>query len=887
MFLASTFTILSIAVAPDPPQTEINGKAAAPRPEMAAERLNEPIKIDAILSEPCWQSSGLSNFTQRDPTEAAAPTQKTEVWISYDDEAIYVAARMHDSAPDSIVSQLGRRDESLDSDWFTVSFDPLYDRRTGVSFSINPAGSIQDRILYNDDWSDDTWDGVWEGAARIDDQGWVAEMRIPYSQLRFPKRELHVWGVNFKRTIQRRNEGDYFVMVPKKESGFVSHFADLKGIQNIQPPRHIEILPHVVGRAEYVQADAGNPFNDGSKLLRDFGADAKIGLTSNLTLDLTINPDFGQVEVDPAVVNLSAFETFFEEKRPFFIEGSNIFNSFFYGGANNNWGFNWGNPDFFYSRRVGRSPQCSELHSGFVDRPQNTTIFGAAKITGKLGGKWSVGMISALTGREYAKVDSSGARFKDEVEPLTYYNVARLHREFNDGRQALGFLASGAFRDLRTENLRHNLSRRATALGIDGWTFLDKDKAWVITGWAGASRVVGEPEVITALQKAPARYYQRPDADQVEVDTTATSLSGWGGRLALNKQKGNVFVNAAFGIISPGFDTNDAGFHWRSDLINNHLVVGYRWFDPGKVFRRKNFNLAAFRNYNFGGDKIAEGYFLFYNAQFLNYWGIFGNFRYSPESQNQYQTRGGPLMLNPANGGGYFGFYSDSRKPLSTETSFGRSTGSNGYSYWEVSSFLSIKPSSRLRISFGPSFYKENEPAQYVTTIGDALAANTYGARYVFANLEYTSFSMSTRVNWTFTPKLNLQVYLQPLLSTGAYHGFKEFVRPRSYVFNEYGKNGSMLNVMEGEYQIDPDGNGTAAPFTISNPDFNFKSLRGNAVLRWEYSPGSTLYLVWTQERINDIDNPGDFNFRRDFDDLLEADANDIFLVKISYWWNP
>lgn len=878
--------LLSFSGAAQPVQNTANGKVLSPRPEMVAERSKAPIKIDAILSEACWQSPGMSDFTQRDPNEGAAPTQKTEVWFSYDDEAIYVAARLYDTAPDSIVAQLGRRDDNLDSDWFGVAIDPLYDRRTGFAFTVNPAGSIQDLILFNDDWDDDTWDGVWESAARIDSLGWSVEMRIPFSQLRFPKRDEHIWGINFLRTIQRRNEEDYFVMVPKKESGFVSHFANLKGIQNIQPPRHIEILPYAVARAEYLQPEAGNPFQDGSKYLRDFGADAKIGLTSNLTLDATINPDFGQVEVDPAVVNLTAFETFFEEKRPFFIEGANIFTSFGYGGANNNWGFNWGNPDFFYSRRIGRAPQGSAMHSGFVDRPNNTTIYGAAKLTGKLGGKWSVGMINAVTGREYAKVDSAGVRFKDEIEPLTYYGVARLQREFTDGRQALGFIASGAFRDLRNEDLAHTLSRRATAIGMDGWTFLDKDKAWVITGWAGTSNVVGEPEVITRLQQAPARYYRRPDADHVEVDSAATSLSGWGGRLALNKQKGNLFVNAAFGIISPGFDTNDAGFHWRSDLINSHVVVGYRWFDPDKIFRRKNFNLATFRNYNFGGDKIAEGYFLFYNAQFLNYWGVFGNMRYSPETLNQYQTRGGPLMLNPADGGGFFGFYSDSRKPISTETSFGKWSSAEGFSSWEVNSFVTIKPNSRLRITIGPSLSKGNEPTQYVMTQSDANATSTFGTRYVFANLEQTSFSMSTRINWTFTPKLNLQVYLQPLLSTGNYHGFKELARPRSYAFNEYGKNGSTINVVDSDYEVDPDGIGSAAPFTISNPDFNFKSLRGNAVLRWEYSPGSTLYLVWTQER-TDFANPGDFSFRRDVSNLFSANADDIFLVKLSYWWNP
>src|SRR5574341_2271739 len=327
--------------------------------KVEAIRLASPIAVDGILSEPVWQNGpGVSQFTQRDPNEGMPPTHQSLVHLAYDDEAIYIGARMFDSAPDSIIARLGRRDAELTSDMFAFFIDSYYDRRSGFYFCLNAAGTMYDGVLYNDEWDDNSWDGVWEGKAKIDEQGWMAEMRIPYSQLRFKKQEQLIWGVNLRRDIARNNERDYLVFTPKNGSGFVSRFADLVGITNVDPPRRFEVLPYVTTKAEYTQHLPGNPFNDGSKYLPGAGADFKLGLGSNLTVDATVNPDFGQVEVDPAVVNLSDVETFFQEKRPFFIEGASIFN-FGRGGSNNYWGFNWGDPQFFYTRRIGRAPQGS------------------------------------------------------------------------------------------------------------------------------------------------------------------------------------------------------------------------------------------------------------------------------------------------------------------------------------------------------------------------------------------------------------------------------------------------------------------------------------------------------------------------------------------------
>ncbi len=369
-----------------------------------AEKLNAPIQLDGILNEPVWKNQiGFENFIQRDPDEGASPTERTIIKLAYDETALYLAAKMYDSRPDSIIARLTRRDELVDCDYITLALDPYHDKRSGYYFSLSAAGTLIDGVLYNDSWDDDSWDGVWEGKANVDGEGWTAEMKIPFSQMRFNASDTMVWGINFRRVIGRKNEEDYLVFVPKKESGVVSHFANLQGFENVQGSGQTEIVPYITARAEYIQHDTGDPYNDGSAYIPGAGADLKMGVGSNLNLNLTINPDFGQVEIDPAVINLSDVETFYDEKRPFFIEGATIFN-FGYGGARNYWGFNWGGADFFYSRRIGRQPQGDIPYDyEYADYPTGTHILAAGKLTGKIGESWNVGTIQSITKREYVR----------------------------------------------------------------------------------------------------------------------------------------------------------------------------------------------------------------------------------------------------------------------------------------------------------------------------------------------------------------------------------------------------------------------------------------------------------------------------------------------------
>lgn len=851
-----------------------------------AVKLSSPLVFDGLLSESVYTQTPVTEFIQRDPNQGEPATEITHVWVTYDDSHIYFAGHLYDSQPDLIDASLMRRDNIVESDWMFIFIDPYFDRRTGYYFAVNAGGSLADGTLFNDSWDDNSWDGIWEAQTNIDESGWTFEMRIPFSQLRFKESEDMKWGVNFNRDIKRKSESSYFVMVPKEESGFVSHFAALEGLIGINPGQRFELLPYVVQKAQYLIHDSADPFYSGKQYKTSLGGDFNIGIGSNITLNGTINPDFGQVEVDPAVVNLTAFETFFEEKRPFFIEGSNIF-YFGFGGANNNWGFNFGVPELFYSRRIGRLPQGSTPDYDYIDYPNETVILGAAKLTGKINESWSIGAISATTQRMFATLSADNKKFKEEIEPLTHYGVFRTRREFDEGRNAVGIMFTSVNRDLRTKALQNSLVDQAYSFGIDGWTTLDSNDTYVVNGSVIGSYVQGSGEAIVEKQLLPYRYLQRPDAFFMRLDSNLTSLSGYYARVMLNKQKGNFYINTALGIISPGFENNDIGFQWMADRINGHMVLGYRWYEPDNVFRSKQFYLSHFRTYNFDGDLITNGLFLLSRFQLLNYYTFELRAEYLFETFNPRLTRGGPMAKNPANFWIGYNARSDARKNF--VVGFGGDYSKDefeSYSY-EFELNFEWKPDTRINISFGPGYEKNYYRRQWINSFEDPFAAETYNKRYVFGTIDQETFAGNIRLNWTFTPQLSLQLFLQPLFSVGEFSEFKELARPRSNQFNYYDKSGSSIeyNPESDEYAVDPDGDGSAEKFYFTNPNFNFKSLRGNLVLRYEILPGSVFYLVWTHDKTN-FDDPGQFKFGRDFANLWQSESNNIFMAKFSYWFD-
>jgi len=853
--------------------------------QVHAVRVTSPPRIDGILDDDAWQRPPNNGLIQQEPDNGSHPIHLTDWWISYDDEALYAAFRLHDSAPDSIDRSVARRDAPLLTDEVYLELDTFNDDRNGYLFVVGAGGYILDAVMFNDGWWDNSWDAVWSSAARVDADGWIAEMRIPFSQLNFPDDTEQVWGINIVRNCKRYQSTDYLFHRPRDESGYVSRYPDLVGMNGIEPTTRREGLVYGVSKGEYLQASEGDPFNDGSELEYDVGGDLKWGLTSNLTLNATINPDFGQVEVDPAVVNLSDFETFFQEKRPFFVQDAGTFR-FGRDGTNNNWNFNWMDPMLLYSRRVGRSPQLGlSGDADYVQSPGGTTILGAAKLTGKTGNT-TVGALSAVTAREHHQLALDGGFSKELAEPATVYNVVRATRSSDDADHEFGVMFTGTERNLSTSASRDALPRRAYAGGIDGWTYLDGDQRWAMKGYVAGSWIQGDADAIDGRQRSSRHYFQRPDADHIDYNPDRTDLAGWISRLMINKQKGDYRINAAFGAVSPGFEVSDLGFQSRSDNINTHVAAGKRWSDPVGILRRGGFDLASYWTWDFGGTRTGGGAGAFYWAHFTNYWSIDGSVFFNPKRDDTRTTRGGPTMRTAISREYSFGVRSDSRKSWGLSARGGQNWGAPGErSAWGGVDF-EVKPTSALKLSVGPHLSWDRYGAQYVTTFEDPLATHTFGSRYVFADILYQEISASMRVDWSFTPFLTLQSYVQPLIAVGDYRRIKEFAEPGTREFDVYGEAAGTsidFDPEADEYAVTPGGGGEA--FTVSNPDFNFKSLRLNMVLRWEYSPGSTLYLVWTRSGTN-FDRPGRFDLRADADDLLNAPSDDVVMLKVTRWFD-
>ena len=861
--------------------------------ELHAVRLDAPLRLDGMLDEDLYNGPSYTEFIQYIPNNGEPGTEKTEIWIGYDDDALYVGARMWDSSPDSIVGRMGRRDDNFNSDLFEVIIDSYHDKRTGYSFQINPSGAIRDESYYNDSWTDLSWDAIWEGKTSIDDQGWVAELRIPFSQLRFNQQDTYIWGIFPTRFIKRRGEWDYYTYIPLTESGAMSKAATLHGIKGIDAPKRRSFLPYLSSTYSNLPSQQSNPFLNGRDGTFGLGTDMKLGIGGSLTMDVTLNPDFGQVEVDPSVINLSAFETFYDEKRPFFVEGRSIFR-FGRGGPTNNWSFDWSNPSFFYSRRIGRSPQgYVDVDSDSLNQPPNTRILGAAKLSGKLKNGVSIGALSALTSREFADFYLDGMTGQQQVEPLSSYNLLRAQKEIDDGRIGIGFITTLTQRNFTgsslggidgTYTLSDDLAERALTAGLDGWSFFGAERDWAFGYWGGISEVRGSRNKITSLQRNSSHYFQRPDADQVNLDSSLTVLKGFAGRVMLNKERGNIQVNSSLGVVSPGFETNDLGIVSRTDLINKHLVVGYRWVEPTKFYRFFRMDVAYSINHDFDMVKIGEQFILmgFFNA--VNYWGFNWFINYTPETMSNGKLRGGPRVKSPAGLYWDIGCGSDSRRDIVGNIDYSMSRDDAGGYQVSYSASTELKLGARLNVSFGPSYSSRLSTDQYVTTVIDPQNSAMFGSRYVVAQLEQQTVYADIRINYTFTPQLSLQAFFQPFVSAGNYSRFKEFTQPEQYEFLEYGHESSTITLNDdGDYIIDPTGGDDSDAFATANPDFNFKALVGTAVLRWEFSPGSTAYLVWTRNGYN-FDNPGTFDLSRDMGELFRTQPDDFVALKVSYW---
>ncbi|HJQ40100.1 MAG TPA: DUF5916 domain-containing protein [Thermoanaerobaculia bacterium] len=823
------------------------------RPVLHAVRVTTPPSIDADLSDAAWQSAPeFTDFTQHDPEDGAPPTMRTSIRVVYDDKAIYFGAKMDDPGPPTAL--LVRRDNFGTFDFLSINIDSQHDRLSGNAFTITPANAQLDSVLFNDISEDVAWDGVWDSATKVVADGWIAEVRVPFSQLRFPDKPSHVWGLNITRRTVRNNEWVRIVNTRKGETGFVSHFADLDGLEGIRRGRPFELVPYGVARSDVrSRFDRSDPFLDQRAQRADAGLDLKYALTSNLTLTGTINPDFGQVEVDPAVVNLSQFETFYPEKRPFFTEGLNIFR-FGDSPASSHFSFFF-SPSVFYSRRIGRSPQAG-VDAEFVTSPADTTILGAAKVTGKLPHGWTVGVLDALTDAERARFVDGERSGRQQVEPMTNYFVSRITKEIG-ANSRVGMMVTSVNRRLSDE-LEPLLRENALTAGIDGFTWFGR-RSWIFEWMTAQSRVSGSEEAIALTQTSPSRYYQRPDAGHVEFDPARTSLSGYAGRAMVSKQTGLWRPIVQVAAFSPGFETNDAGFMLRTDMISSQAILQYVNQQPTKRSRERYLWTGVWNNRNFDGDNIENGVFADLFGTWQNYWTYRAALFVASPGINDQATRGGPVVRSPANWSSDQSIGSDDRKRFFV-TVDGHLEGNEEDSWARTLGVgLNYRPASNLTLRVTPSYSRSHAFNQYVTQFDDPAATGTFGRRYVFAELEQHSFELGTRADWTLSSRLSLQLYLQPFIASGDFHDYHSLARARTRDYAPVDSTG------------------------VTDPDFNFRSVRGSAVLRWEFRPGSALYVVWNENRA-DVVPVGNFRFGRDFRAIPTAPSHDVFLVKVSYW---
>ncbi|CAN5654573.1 hypothetical protein BH23GEM6_BH23GEM6_12050 [soil metagenome] len=862
--------------------------------QMQADRLSGEIRIDGRLDEADWERAvPATDFTESYPNPGAAANERTEARILWDDQALYVGVRMYDSSPDSIAAPLARRDASgIYSDWVHVLVDSYHDRRTAFRFSVNPRGVQRDVYMFNDGNEDGSWDAVWQGATQIDSLGWTAEYRIPLSQLRYQAvvDGERVWGIQIMRDIARREQRLAFSPWDRRSPGFVSRFGELRGIDGIRPVRRLEIQPYTSARLTRAPGDTLNPFFRGNDGALTAGADVKVGLTSGLTLTATINPDFGQVELDPAIINLSAFESFFAERRPFFVEGADVFR---FGQVRTN--INLDGQTFFYSRRIGRSPQRL-LQGGqyaYVDAPQETSILGAAKVTGKIG-PWTVGTMNALTDRELARFTTPDGDLRTSpVEPKTNFFLSRVAREFRTGRSVVGSMFSATNRSFADDEDLSSLLRSDAYFGGLDFEHSWAARAWTLSGYLAGSHVQGSTAAMTRTQRSAARYFQRPDAGHVDLDPTRTSLSGHIGEVAL-RHLGSWDMSLGYKESSPGFELNDLGFQGPTDYRVATAMVGRRINQPGRLFReRSGYSFVASR-WNFDGDRTTTITGGGANGTLNNLFSVGMEGIVVLAAFDERLTRGGPMARQPAGYQLSSHIGSPSRNPLALNGQV-QLSGADGGS-WSRQANLNAdwRPSTAVRLQMGPSLSVRRQSAQFITSTPDLAAEPTFGRRYIFGEIDQTTVGLSTRVDWTFTPGLSLQLYAQPFIAAGRYSDFKEFAAPRTFDFDVYGRDRGTI-CRYGELLFASPVNSLPCPavqpaggdpdFTVrfQNPDFNLRSLRGNAVLRWEYNPGSSLFFVWQQQR-SGILPIGTFDLTHDVDGILNAPATNVFLIKATYW---
>jgi hypothetical protein len=816
------------------------GSGAAAQTRAVASPAERPPIIDGRDDDAIWKSATpITGFRAFDPKDDGEPSFPTEARIGYDAENLYVFTRMFDPHPDSIVSLLSRRDVKTQSEQIKIMIDSYHDRRTGYEFAVNPAGVKRDYYTYDDSREDITWDAVWDVATRIDSLGWTAEFQIPLSQIRYPHAAEHTFGLMIMRDIVRTSERDSWPLYRRSVRGIASQFGELIGLRGLGSPHRLEVAPYVVTK----NRSTPQPSGFGRTQRMTLGGDIKYGLTSNLTLDATINPDFGQVEADPAQLNLTAFETFLAEQRPFFLEGTGIFS--FAGDASR----------LFYSRRIGRSPQLGGLVSDpTADIPGETPILGAAKLTGRLSKGTSLGTLLAVTGDQ-----TVGPTL---IEPRTLYGVLRASQDFRKGESGIGTMFTLVNRDLDDASALR-LRRQALTGGVDARHRFSSGR-YSLSASLATSVVSGRAAAIDRTQRNAVHYYNRPDAD-LPYDPTRTSLSGTDIRLKADKVAGTLTYGGLYERLSPGFETNDLGFLSQADQQLTQFYAVVRSSQPRAFWRNADASFYQYNQFTANGMPVTNFTELDVFAEFKNRMTFSANI-WADNIMTAYCdrcARGGPAVRATPDANLLINVGADPRRvivptlaAIYTVADYGKST------LWRVRPYVTVRARSNLSWELGTRYQRNRNDTQWFANLGTIGSDTTH---YLFAHLDQELLSFTSRLNYTATTALSLQVYAEPFLTTGRYFNVRELAAPRSASY-------------DARYR--------PYPLSTDGARFNIKELHASAVARWEYRPGSTVFLVWTQGRNQDDRNAGSFVPSRDFKDLFAARPDNTFLVKASYWIN-
>lgn len=845
---------------------------------------NAAIELDGKLEDAGWQNVAPGgDFIEYQPADGTPPSYPTEFRIVYDDKFLYVGVRVFDPAPDSIVERMGRRDE-FPGDWVEINIDSYHDLRTAFSFTLSCSGVRGDEFISNNgnNW-DTNWNPIWDGRANIDSLGWTAELKIPFSQLRYNKDPEQVWGFQIQRLVFRKNERSTFQHMPQNGSGWVSRFAELHGLKNLPNHKGMELAPYVVAQTEHFKKEAGNPFADGSRQRATIGMDGKFAVTRDLILDYTINPDFGQVEADPGAVRLDGYQIFFNERRPFFMESRNLFEYNLVGSATD---FDFDGDLLFYSRRIGGAPhggvRTAEGEHSSV--PQATSILGAAKFSGKTKKGWSIGLLECVTQREHGKIESNGSERRELVEPRSNYFVGRLLKDYDQGNTIIGGIITAVNREKGLDFLH----RAAYSSGLDFQHFW-KNRWWNLSGNLLVSRVEGSQTAILETQRSFEHYFERPNAPHIDVNPDRHSLTGTGGNIKLGKFGGKPDKWGGIGKFqvglawrSPEFEINDIGFMQNADEINQFAWAGYHIQRPFSVFRTLRLNYNHWFKWDFGGQHLFSLFTTNAHAFFKNNWSIGGGIAVNPYDVSNNALRGGSSLRRPSGYGTFAYFESDERKKISFSGNINTGTGfEHVVNSLGVGGGVSIQATDALRFGFYPNFNRSwRKQDQFVET-----AYWEDERRTIVSEVNQRSFALTARLTYNLTPSLTVQYYGQPFIFRARYQHYGVVTDPlaKNYDARFQQFADTQLHLNNNAFEVDEDGNGSV-DYTFSQPDFNFVQFRSNLVVRWEYIPGSEVYLVWSQGARPDAQ--GDLTtplLHSLFNNVFDNQPTNIFLVKMTY----